>query len=145
VNESSLKEIGVAIVGYEDRVLVGVRGEGVPLSGYAEFPGGKCEPGEVPAACACRECLEESGLEVLPVRCVSTETHEYPHGRVRLHFWLCEPVNVTSVRTRHNGFFWVPRCDLSRWRFPAGNQQVVELLTNENPSPKGRKADSTGD
>ena len=35
------------------------------MAGYWEFPGGKCEPGESPAAATARECREEIGLEVV--------------------------------------------------------------------------------
>lgn len=129
------RQIGVAIVRHEDRILVGVRGEGVPLAGYAEFPGGKCEPGETPEACACRECLEESALAVEPIRCLLTETHEYSHGTVELNFWLCRPERAADVQVRHQGFFWIPVKELSRWRFPEGNLRVVEILS-ELQSPE---------
>lgn len=109
-------------------MLVGVRGEGVPLAGYAEFPGGKCEPGETTDLCACRECQEESGLEVRPLRSLLTETHDYPHGVVELHFWLCEPCRFEDVLERQQNFFWIELSDLARWRFPEGNLRVVEIL-----------------
>ncbi len=128
-----VREIGVAIVLHDDRVLVGVRGEGGPLAGYAEFPGGKCEPAETPDQCAVRECLEESGLEVAPVRCLLSETHTYSHGTVRLHFWLCRPKNAEDLQRRHRAFFWVSVSELANWRFPEGNRGVVEILMTSAP------------
>jgi len=135
-NQSNVKQIGVAIVRHGTKVLVGVRGEGVPLAGYAEFPGGKCEPGESPEACSIRECREESGLEVVPLRSLLTESHDYPHGTVELHFWLCEPLHPDQIQPRQQNFFWIEMSDLSRWRFPEGNLRVVEILTRLNGEDK---------
>ena len=53
---SSATRIGIAVVESAGQVLVGLRPEGVPLAGMAEFPGGKCEQDETPRSCAVREC-----------------------------------------------------------------------------------------
>lgn len=124
------KKIGIAVVEYNDHFLIGVRGEGAPLSGLAEFPGGKCQKDETPAACAIRECREESGLEVQVMRLLDQRTHSYPHGTVELHFWLCEPLNPESVAENHQGFRWVHREELSALHFPEANQDIVGILTN---------------
>ncbi|MCA9069030.1 MAG: NUDIX domain-containing protein, partial [Planctomycetaceae bacterium] len=59
---SQVTQIGIAIVEHNNCFLIGVRGDDSPLSGLAEFPGGKCQDGETPADCAVRECWEETGL-----------------------------------------------------------------------------------
>lgn len=118
--------IGVAVVEQGGSYLVGARPEGVPLAGYAEFPGGKCEPGETPEACAVRECFEEAGLAVEPVRRLERRTWDYPHGRVELSFVLCRPAGDAEPK---GTFRWVPRADLTGLRFPEANAAVLELLT----------------
>ena len=120
--------IGVAVVEYRGRYLVGIRGDQGPLPGYAEFPGGKCLPNERPADCACRECEEESGLQVVPGKLLMNAAFEYPHGTVDLHFWLCQPVNPEQVIDNHQGFHWVAPADFKNHRFPEGNQRLIELL-----------------
>lgn len=120
--------IGVAVVEYQGQYLVGTRGTDGPLAGYAEFPGGKCLPNERPADCACRECEEESGLAVVPVKLLLNAAFEYPHGTVDLHFWLCHPANVTTATSEHRGFRWVAPGDFSNYRFPEGNLRLIELL-----------------
>lgn len=117
--------IGIAVVECDGRFLVGVRPEGVPLAGYAEFPGGKCEVGETPEACAVRECREEAGLAVDAVRLLERRTWEYPHARVELSFVLCRV--VTEVEPRPP-FRWVPREELAGSRFPEANAAVVGML-----------------
>ena len=56
MSNPSPKRIGIAVVEHEGRYLVGTRGPDGPLAGYAEFPGGKCLPDELPEMCAIREC-----------------------------------------------------------------------------------------
>lgn len=131
-----ITRIGIAIVEHAGRFLVGVRGEGSPLPGKAEFPGGKCDGGESAAACAVRECLEETGLTVAPVRLLDQRIHEYAHGTVELTFWLCEPLSQDDVKESHLGFRWASREELSSLDFPEANRCVLELLSKENDEPR---------
>ena len=125
---SGTTRIGIAIVEHEDRFLVGVRGDDSPLAGKAEFPGGKCLVDESAADCAVRECLEETGLKVRPVRLLEKTVYEYPHGRVELHFWLCEAADPLTISDNHQGFRWVPREELKSRDFPDANGQVITLI-----------------
>lgn len=119
--------IGIAVVERAGRYLVGVRPEGTPLAGYAEFPGGKCEPGEPPETCAVRECREEAGLAVEPVRLLDRRPWDHPHGRVELSFVLCRPAGNAEPTPP---FRWVTANDLAGLRFPEANAAVVRLLTD---------------
>lgn len=122
--------IGIAIVRHAGRYLVGVRAANGPLPGKAEFPGGKCLPGEPPEVCAVRECLEETGLAVEAETSLERRTHTYPHATVDLHFWLCRPVREDSVRDTHQGFRWVDADELRTLNFPEANAAVVETLSS---------------
>lgn len=125
------KQIGIAIVECDGCYIVGTRGAGQALAGAAEFPGGKCEPGEAPADCAVRECLEETGLKVEPVRLLERVHFDYPHASVDLHFWLCR--EVTRGQQLLNGFRWVTRDELRELaaQFPAANASVVRSLIEQ--------------
>ena len=122
------KKIGIAIVKSRGRYLVGIRGPDVPLAGYAEFPGGKCQPDESPLDCAVRECLEETGLTVIPEKLLQRIEFEYPHGKVDLHFVLCQPAGTAEIRDQHGGFFWRTYDQLTKMIFPEANAGVIELL-----------------
>jgi 8-oxo-dGTP diphosphatase len=131
--DRSAKQIGVAIVEFNGRYLVGTRQEEQDLAGLAEFPGGKCESGESPADCAVRECREETGLCVFPIRLLKRTYHEYAHTTVDLHFWLCrvggpngEPPENNSQPT--NGFQWKGVDELRELSFPEANASVVQTL-----------------
>jgi mutator protein MutT len=121
--------IGIAVVENAGQYLVGVRGPNSPLAGLAEFPGGKCLPGETPHDCAVRECREETGLAVVPIRLLVNQQFEYEHDTVDLHFWICRPANADSVAADHRGFRWVDASLLASLKFPAGNAPVISLLT----------------
>lgn len=123
------KRIGVAVVEHAQKYLVGERGANGPLAGYAEFPGGKCDPEESAIECALRECLEETGLVVVAERLLQRLEFEYPHGRVDLHFVLCHPARPISVSDRHQGFRWVSVEELPTLKFPEANAAVINRLT----------------
>lgn len=128
---TSPTRIGIAVVEHAGRYLVGVRGPDGPLPGLAEFPGGKCQSGELPRVCAIRECLEETGLMVLAERLLFNGQHHYAHGDVDLHFWLCRPADATAVMDDHQGYRWVPAAELATLPFPEANAPVVAMLAGE--------------
>jgi 8-oxo-dGTP diphosphatase len=122
--------VGIAVVEWHGRFLVGVRGESGPLAGLDEFPGGKCQPGETQAAAAVRECREETGLDVFAVDLLMQRTFDYPHGVVDLQFWLCRPQPRVQDQVPGDcqGYRWVERTELKSLRFPAANAALIEQL-----------------
>ena len=76
--------------------LMARRPPGKLYAGYWEFPGGKIDPGEAPAAAIARELHEELGIDIGPPCPWITRVFEYPHGIVHLRFfrifeWRNEP------------------------------------------------------
>jgi mutator protein MutT len=121
---------GIALVGRAGYYLIRRRPElpDSPMPGYWEFPGGKCEPGESPAAACARECREETGLDVNVAALRRVVTHHYPHGEVRLHYYDCELVNAFDEPVPASGFHWVAAADLPGLRFPDANEPIVDEL-----------------
>ena len=127
------KRIAVAVVEHNDRFLVGIRDSGDSLAGYHEFPGGKIEPGETIQEAAVRECLEETGIKVVPVGLYSQTIHHYDHASVELNFIAC---SVEHSADPQYGFVWMNREDLDNCRFPEGNNQLLrELEAKISPEP----------
>lgn len=122
------KTIGIAVVEHEGCYLVGIRPPGASLAGFAEFPGGKCEPGEEPAAAAVRECLEETGLRVETLELLTRRRYDYAYGSVDLHFFLCHPLEVAESTGDLQGFRWERVSALRALKFPDANVPVLELL-----------------
>ena len=112
----------------DGRLLVTRRLEGTHLSGYWEFPGGKCEPGEAHEACLAREILEE-----LDVTAEVGAKYWSPNTRirrrtVRLHFRRCrihgDPKAVLGQEMR-----WITREELRELQFPEADRELIDLLT----------------
>ena len=127
---TSVKQIGIAVVEHDGKYLIGVRGPDVPLAGFAEFPGGKCHVDESPTDCAVRECFEETGLRIVPVRLLQVLQFQYPHAHVELHFVLCQPDRASDVREVHNQFHWLSLTELRTQKFPEGNSDVINILSS---------------
>jgi mutator protein MutT len=124
-------QIAVAVVEHRGRFLIGRREAGRPLEGYWEFPGGKMQSHETPAAAAVRECLEETGLLVRVVGDYAPAEYDYPHALVRLHFLACE--SAEQQRPLPPRFRWVSRAELSQFTFPPANARLLEELAASDP------------
>lgn len=123
-----LVRVGIAVVEHQKKYLVGVRGPSGPLAGYDEFPGGKCLTNETPAACAVRECKEETNLHIRITQPLYHRRFEYPHAIVDLSFYL-SMLELNDVDTPPTPpFRWVDLRELCGLRFPDANQEVVSLL-----------------
>jgi 8-oxo-dGTP diphosphatase len=90
-------DVAAAVIERPDGAfLLAQRPAGKVYAGYWEFPGGKVEPGELPAKALERELLEELGIQVLKAYPWISRVHVYEHGTVMLHFfrvaqWRGEP------------------------------------------------------
>ena len=123
-----LVRVGIAVVEHANHYLVGVRGPTGPLAGYDEFPGGKCIANETAAACAVRECLEETNLAIRITQPLYHRRFDYSHATVDLSFYLSELESPDNHVTPTPPFRWVDLRELCGLRFPDANQEVVSLL-----------------
>ena len=98
------------------------------MPGVWEFPGGKCEPGETPEAAVARECREETGLAVVVKNLRSSREHEYPHGRIELHYYDCETADPFAEPDPENGFVWQDATRLVTLSFPHANEPILRDL-----------------
>jgi len=121
-------QVGIALVRRGERYLVRRRPAGTVYAGYWEFPGGKCEPGEDPAAATARECHEEIGLHVVVGPLRRTTTYRYPHGAVELFFFDCRTEDPSSEPADRTGFRWVLATELPALKFPEANEVILEDL-----------------
>ncbi len=140
------KDIGIAIIWRDGRVLLGRRPEGGEFGRLWEFPGGKCLPGEEPDECAVREAREEVGLDVRIVGAARVVEHDYAEARVRLHFFPCV-ANAPSSRPALQGageeptlggydaIRWVLPCELGAFPCPAANVGVVAEIARGGLTP----------
>src|SRR3954451_18549567 len=81
----------VALIDADKRVLLAQRPEGKPMAGLWEFPGGKVEPGERPAATLIRELHEELGITVSDP-CLAPlpfASHAYENFHLLMPLYIC--------------------------------------------------------
>jgi mutator protein MutT len=116
-----------AVVERDGKLLVTRRLEGTHLSGYWEFPGGKCEPGEAHEMCLARELVEELNVGCEVGEEILVTEHAYPSRTVRLHFRWCritgEPAAVLGQEMR-----WITREELGELQFPDADRELISLL-----------------
>jgi mutator protein MutT len=99
------------------------------MAGVWEFPGGKCEPGESPAAAAQRECLEETGRPVTVHGLRRVVSHRYPHGWIELSFFDCTFRDDRAEPADGSGFIWVEGARLRTLTFPGANEAVLDEIS----------------
>ncbi len=119
--------VTAAVVERDGSFLVTRRQTGVPLEGYWEFPGGKCDPGESLAASLERELREELDVAARIGGEVFTTTHAYPERRVELHFFRCELLGEPRPQIGQE-MRWVRRDELATLRFPPADAELIRIL-----------------
>jgi mutator protein MutT len=136
--------VAIAIIQRDERVLICRRKSTDSFAGYWEFPGGKLEAGEEPAACIVREIREELALTIRPTRLLDIIDHDYPRVRIRLHPFLAEIEAGEPQAIECSELRWVLPGALRSYRFPGANQKfIAEVLrlmgVPEGPSNRGRR------
>jgi mutator protein MutT len=124
-------QVGIGLIGRDGGYLIRQRPAGTVYQGYWEFPGGKCQDGESPAAATRRECREETGLDVQVMSLIRVVEHRYPHGWVKMHFYRCAMNDWQEEPAPGTGFQWVRVEDLSSLSFPEANGPILEDLARE--------------
>ena len=126
-----LRQIAVAVVVHEGRVLVGQRAEdAAEQPGRAEFPGGKIEPHETSAGAAMRECLEESGVPIRVLERTFEVVLEEEQPPVWITFHWATPLDPSAPPKRP--FVWVPIPTLPHLNFPRANALVLGILRHDD-------------
>lgn len=134
VNAHACVEVALAIIFESDaatatpRLLICRRKADTVLAGYWEFPGGKCHPGESPAACAVRETQEETGLRVQVLGEMPVIEHDYPHARVRLHPFVCRHTGGTLELRGVAEALWIDPAQVDQFRFPEANTELLQQI-----------------
>ncbi len=94
--------VAAALLDGAGRVLVAQRPAGKSLAGLWEFPGGKIEPGEAPAAALVRELAEELGIEVAEadLHPLTFVAHAYPDFQLLMLLYTCTRWTGAAGRRR---------------------------------------------
>lgn len=110
------------------RILVTRRRRGSHLEGLWEFPGGKLEAGETPAACLTRELTEELSATFAVGDLVETVRWEYPDRTVVIHFFDCRHTFGEIAPTQDQAMEWVELARLRDYEFPPADRELIARL-----------------
>jgi 8-oxo-dGTP diphosphatase len=119
------------------RYLVTQRRKGSHLAGLWEFPGGKLEAGETPAAGLRRELTEELSATFAVGELVETVRWEYPDRTVTLHFFDCRLESGTIAPREEQAMEWVEPARLTDYDFPPADRELIGRLRTRSAEPRG--------
>jgi 8-oxo-dGTP diphosphatase len=100
-----------------------------------EFPGGKIEPDEAPAAALLREMKERVGVDVVVDELATQTTKEYPQYDLEFSVFRCalKANSPAPQKLRVNDFRWVTLEEMGKFKFPdADAKTLAQLLELES-------------
>ena len=107
------------------------------MAGLWEFPGGKVNDGEAPAAALERELAEELGIEAQTGDPITFAVHEENGLRILLLFFNARIVSGQPKPLEGQQLAWVSSAELSRYPTPPADAGLVELLSALDHSLSG--------
>jgi 8-oxo-dGTP diphosphatase len=116
------------IVDAGGRYLACLRPEGRHLGGLWEFPGGKVEPGELPAAALARELQEELGVRVEVGEALRPVIWHCPRGAIRLLPYRCRITGGEPQALEHERLFWFAPEEFSTLDWAQADVPILDEL-----------------
>jgi 8-oxo-dGTP diphosphatase len=118
------------------RILIAQRPAHKHLGLLWEFPGGKVDPGETPAAALHRELTEELGCTVTITRTLEPFLHDYTRVIIEMFPFVCHlaPGSPAPAALEHLALRWVTPRELSSFDLAPADWPVVARY-RANPDP----------
>ena len=126
--------VAAAIVaGDPPRVLAAQRSYPPELAGLWELPGGKVHEGEADGEALVRECREELGVEVRPLRRLGDDVAVGPTMVLRV--WWAALVRGEPAALEHSAVRWLARDEIDDVAWLPSDGPVVAALQTGWPGP----------
>ncbi|PJE57115.1 8-oxo-dGTP diphosphatase MutT [Marinomonas sp. BSi20584] len=123
-----LVRVAVGIILRGGEVFIALRNSNQHQGGLWEFPGGKCESSESAETALARELKEECGIAVTESSFYKMISHDYGDKQVELCFYKVTGFDGEPEGSEGQTVSWVAISNLSTYRFPEANQQIVSEL-----------------
>ena len=123
-----------AVIEQGGRILIAQRPPGKLLPRKWEFPGGKVETGEIPAAAIIREISEELGCTIRVTQALPPFIHDYQTVVIEMIPFLCAliPGSPEPHPHEHTAIAWVTPTELKAYDMAAADWPVVTMLRQNN-------------
>ena len=124
-----LTTVTAAVIRRDGRILICRRRAEQDHAGKWEFPGGKLEPGETPAASLLRELQEELQIEARIGREIASYEYSYPGRKpIRLIFFEVTEYSGSADYSHFQEACWVAAEELPSFDFLEGDVEFVKQL-----------------
>lgn len=125
-------DVAIGVICHDQQVLLAWRHADRPQGGCWEFPGGKLEADETPAAALKRELEEEIGITAIAFTQWGSFTYSYGLGetarQVRLHIFRVHAFSGEPFGREGQSVEWFDRQALAHIPIPAANLPIVRWL-----------------
>lgn len=115
----------------EQKFFIACRPAGVHMAGMWEFPGGKVEPGETAEQGLIRELREETGIEAIQPKPLSSKTFSTGERLITLHFFLVEQWQGEPYGREGQPSRWLTAAELNEEEFPPANAEIIRWLKTQ--------------
>ncbi|HEU5394267.1 MAG TPA: (deoxy)nucleoside triphosphate pyrophosphohydrolase [Candidatus Methylomirabilis sp.] len=129
--------VSAALILRDGKVLICQRAATDPFPLKWEFPGGKVEEGEEPAAALARELNEELGIRATVGPEAARVRHAYPGGpEVELLFFTVPAFAGEPVSRHCAAVTWAPLATLPAYDFLEADRPLVARMAREGRLPE---------
>lgn len=125
-----IRVVGAVIVNENDEILCAQRPEDKNLALKWEFPGGKIEEGEFPAAALIRELKEEMGCDIKVGDKITTTVHEYDFGTVELTTYYSKIISGDIQLIEHVDMKWLERKSIGALEWAPADIPAIKMIAN---------------
>ncbi len=122
--------VAVAIIyNQQGSILITQRAAHLPSGGLWEFPGGKLELHETPAAALIREVKEEVNLDVLRYDFITQINTQRTYDLLSLHVFLVHEYLGQAIKVEsQSDLIWAAPQTLDQYEFPPTNSPILAWI-----------------
>ena len=117
-------KVTAAVIRNGEKVLICKRPVDKKHGGLWEFPGGKVEPDETLFDCIIRECREELGITLHPIKIITA----IENGGYEITFIECRIVSGELTLNEHKDSRWVSAAGTAELEFCPTDRQALSYI-----------------
>lgn len=112
----------------EGEIFIAKRKKGKHLECYWEFPGGKIDSEETHIEALSRELKEEFNMNVIVLKYMGNNIHQYPNFEVNLIAYKCLYQTSNLELIDHDEILWVNKTEITNYNLAPADIPFVKLV-----------------